>query len=33
MTQGGTWQSSITTERSTLLELPAELKSILEEAN
>ena len=33
MTQGGTWQSSITTERSTLLELPAELKAILEEAN
>jgi succinate dehydrogenase / fumarate reductase flavoprotein subunit len=33
MTQGGTWQSTISTERSTLLELPAELKAILEEAN
>jgi len=33
MTQGGTWQSSISTERSSLLEMPAELKAILEEAN
>ena len=32
-TQGGEWDSEITTERSPLLEMPAELKALLEEAH